>query len=247
MDIVMGMDKPANNYESSNWIFDYPRIVFRFVQHHRWSELFRRIWNRATKWLYDSKNMYIMRADSEAAIDPSLEIKELTLSDIDRMLGVMYLSRADICKRFSRGDRCFAAMNDSEIAAYCWVRFGVWHLVELYLEVKLEPNRALFYNAVTVKSARGRGYYPNLIRYMAKAMKAEGFNCCFTFAEERNRPSVRGLMKSCKALMKIRMRKLFSKTRYDVTVFDKNAWEQFSDVIKNPHSLKNSEEGKPCL
>jgi len=239
-----------NNGEQVNRISDFIKIVLKFVKHHGWPELLRRIWLGTTKWLYVSRNILIMKLDLQTAIepDPSLEIKELTPSDIDRMLEIMYLSRTAIRERFGRGERCFAATNGEDIISYFWAMFGARRLDELFLEIKLRPNQAWFYNAITVKSARGKGCYPNIIRYMARALKADGFDECFIDAEERNQPSTRGMEKAgCKRLVKIRINKLLSNIKYDVTVFDKALWMQFSEAFKKPYRIKNIEDDKQCL
>jgi GNAT superfamily N-acetyltransferase len=194
--------------------------------------------------------MFIMKLLAEEAgeVDPSLEIKELRRSDIDRMLKVMYLSCADIYNRFDRGERCFAVMDGEEIAAYIWEQFDIKRMEELLLDFKLRPNQAWFYNAVTLKHARGRGYYQNIMRYTTKVMKEEGFDELFGFAEERNRASIRGLEKAgYKIVVKVQMKKLLSRVRYKMTVFNKTAWRQLSPTIEYFYRVKNIVEEDACL
>ena len=175
-----------------------------------------------------------IRVEDAAEPDSSLEIKELTFSEIDRMLAVMYLSRADIYDRFDRGERCFAVLDGEHIRTYFWVQFSVRELDRLYLKVDLEPNQAWFYNAITVKSARGQGYYTNIIRHMAKKLKAEGFEEFFIDAEERNLASIRGMEKAgCKPVVRIQRRKLLSRVLYRVKVFDDGAWHGLLGIIKD--------------
>ncbi|MGB8227273.1 MAG: hypothetical protein WCE45_10490 [Sedimentisphaerales bacterium] len=172
--------------------------------------------------------------------DPNLEIKELTLSDIDQMLKVMYLSRASLCSRFDRGERCFAIIDSGEIVTYFWAQFNFRYIDRLYLTFNLKSNQAWFYNAVTVKRARGKGNYPNIIRYMSKVLAADGFDEIFIDVEEKNLASIRGMEKAgCRRIAKIQVKKLFSKIRYAVTLFDKTAWQPFSGVIKKPCRITN--------
>jgi RimJ/RimL family protein N-acetyltransferase len=212
------------------------RNVFKFVEQNSWLELSRRIWIALTSWFFENRSMFIMKLLAEEAgePDPSLEIKELALSDIDQILAVMYFSRAEICRRFGRGDRCFAVIDGGEIATYFWARFGVWRLNELFLEFKLKPNQAWFINAFTVKSARGRGYYPNIIRYMSRTLASEDFDEFFVNAEERNRASIRGIEKAgFKRMAKVQMKKLLSKARYKMSIFNRKGWEKLSEMICN--------------
>jgi RimJ/RimL family protein N-acetyltransferase len=169
-----------------------------------------------------------------AEADSSLQIRELSKHDVDSMLRVMYLSRAAINNRFDQGERCFAVVDGGEIGSYMWLRFGTVRMSELYLVVKLRPNQAWFINAVTVKRIRGRGYYPNLYRYIVKTLEAEGFDEFFGHVEERNIASIRGLEKAgYKRVVRVQMRKLFWKIRYYVTVFDKNTWQKLCDAIES--------------
>ena len=222
--------------QNRNAILVYVRIVLKFVEHHSWGELFRRIRIAACKWFFENRNVLIMklRPEEAGAPNPDLEIKELLPSDVDQMLSVMYLRQTDIHKRFDHGDRCFAVIDAGEISSYMWVQSGVKHLSELYWVLNLSPHQSWFYNAITLKHARGRGYYPNLYRHMAKVLRLAGFSELFIDVEERNRPSIRGLEKvGFKQVAKVQMKKLLSKFRYKITVFDKQAWQELSEIIND--------------
>lgn len=218
------MHKP-NQY--NNNILVKIAIVLKFIEHHGWLELLKRGWIATTRWFFQTKSIFIMKLDSEAITEPNagLVLKELTYSDIDRMLKVMYLSRDGLEKRFESGRRCFAVLDGDQIATYFWAQFGNRKLDDMTFEFAVGPRQVWFYNAVTVKSARGRGHYPNIIRYMAQTLKAEGFDEFFIDAEQRNRASIRGMEKSgCKNVARISMKKLLWKVKYDVKVFDESCW-----------------------
>jgi RimJ/RimL family protein N-acetyltransferase len=175
-----------------------------------------------------------LRPEDAEKPDSSLIIKELKLSDIDRMLDVMYLTKADIYNRFNRGERCFAILDGEDITTYFWAQFGPKQLDKLSMTFNLRPNQTWFYNAITVKKARGRGYYPNIIRYMVKALKTEDFNEFFIDVEETNRASIRGMEKAgFKRVVKVQMRKILSNIRYKITIFDKDAWQGLTEIITN--------------
>lgn len=222
--------------QDRNAILTDIRIVLKFVEHHSWAELFKRIRIAAFKRFFENRNVLIMklRPEETGAPNPDLEIKELLSSDVAQMLSVMYLRQTDIHKRFDHGDRCFAVIDDGKISSYMWVQYGVKHLDELYWVLNLNPHQAWFYNAVTLKHARGRGYYPNLYFHMAKVLRLAGFNELLIDVNERNRPSIRGLEKvGFKQVAKVQMKKRLSKFRYKITVFDKQAWRELSGIIND--------------
>jgi RimJ/RimL family protein N-acetyltransferase len=96
------------------------------------------------------------------------------------------------------------------------------------------------YNAITIKTARGRGLYPNIIRYMAKTLIHSGIEEAFVDVDPSNIASIHGLEKAgYTRVVLIRMKKVFSTINYKLTVFDKDAWRQLSGIIKDFHSIKN--------
>lgn len=228
----------------------YTKIVLKFVEHHGWWELFRRIWFAVTGWFFENRSIFIMKLSTSSVceVDATLEMKELGEYDIDQMLKVMYLSRADILNRLTERQRCFAVLDGQKICTYFWAQFGFKKLDELHLQFNLKPNQAWFYNAITVKSMRGRGYYPNIICYMAKALGAEGFDEFFIDVEERNIASIRGLQKAgCNRVVKVQMKKTLSKFCYRITVFDKKQWQGLckitGDFPKTWHVIKEVVNG----
>lgn len=223
--------------------------IFKFVQHHSWPELLKRVRIAATRRLFEKRSIFIMKIKLEAVAepDPILEIKELTRSNIDLMLDVMYLSQADLYDRFDIGDRCFAVIDRGEIATYVWAQFDTKRMDELRLVFKLKPNQAWFYNAVTVKSARGRGYYPNIMRYTAKALRAEGFDELFGYSESQNLASIRGLEKAGYVpVVLIHMKKVLSSVNYKLTIFDKDFWRKLSDTIEYFERMQYVVDDKTC-
>ena len=209
------------------------RNILKFVDHHTYGELLNRLWCTAVRHFYENNARYIFRLNVSSAVDAdqSLVIKELGVNDINKMLEVMYVSRAGLEKRFNRGDHCFAVLDGDRIISYFWAQFGLRDICELHLKFELSSSWTWMYNAITVKAARGQELYPNLIRHMAKALSQSGIEECFIDVDPKNIPSIRGLEKAgCKRVVEIRMRKVFSKIIYNATVFDKNAWQELSKV-----------------
>lgn len=226
-------------------MFQLIRNVFIFLRHHSYSEFLDRMRRVAVRPLYESPSHYIVKLNlkSAAAPDPNRDIKELTTADINKMLEVMYVSRAGLQGRFSRGDRCFAVLDNDKIVSYFWAQFGLRDLCELHLKFNLSPNQAWMYNAVTVKIARGRGLYPDLIRHMAKVLLQSGINESFIDVDLRNRSSIRGLEKAgCTRVILIHMKRIFTSVNYKLTIFDKETWQQLSLKVEDFHHLQNVTE-----
>jgi GNAT superfamily N-acetyltransferase len=162
----------------------------------------------------------------------------LTTDDIEPMLTVMYVSRTDLLKRFAGGDRCFATVEDGKIVNYFWVTFNARQSQELNLKFRLAGDQAWLYNAITIKAARGRGLYPNIVRHIAKMLRQSGFTEAFIEVEQKNTASLRGLEKArCSRVALITWRRVFTRTFYRITVFDYVTWQRLSENIEAYSSL----------
>ncbi len=205
--------------------------IVKFLRHHSLGELFDRSWRILIKPLYENNTRYIVKLELPSAEEPDveLEIKEITAVDITRMLEVMYVSPAGLQRRFERGDRCFAVLNNDKITCYFWAQFGVKNLRELHMKFNLGNNQCWMYNAITIKSARGHGLYPNIILYMSRILAQSGINKAFVDFDLSNTASSCGLEKAgCKRVVLVERRKVLFKISYKLTIFDKDTWSQLS-------------------
>ena len=212
------------------------RNILKFVEYYGWLQLLRRVGVAAFGWFFDKKSVFIMLLKPEfvSEPDPNLEIREIFKPDIGLMLKVMYLNCSGIYHRFDDDDRCFAVLDGGKIESYVWTRVGVKNLSELYFTINCKPNQLWFYNAISLKSARGKGHYKALFHYIVKTLKEEGFDDFFAYTEECNIPSVAGMKNAgYRTVAKVEVRKLLSNRKYKVTVFDRNVWQQLSETITN--------------
>jgi predicted acetyltransferase len=211
--------------------------VVRFGKYYGWTELLRRILISSTGWLIEKKNVAILmvRPEDIAFHDAVPEFKEITRSDIDEIFKVMYFSREHVLNRFDRGERCFAILEKGNIVTYLWAAFKERSMKELSLNVQLKTNQSWFYNALTIKEARGKGYYPSIIRCMAKTLQNEGISEIFIDVEGENAASIRGVEKAgFKKVLRVQMKKTLSRIKYWVTVFDNPVWLRLSEEIEYP-------------
>lgn len=211
------------------------RNILKFISHHSLGEFLKRSCRILIKPLYENNARYIFKLNLSSAVDadPALVIKEITIADINRMLDVMYINSVELQKRFDHGDRCFAVLDENKIISYFWARFADREFPELHLKFNLHSNQTWMYNAITVKAARGRGLYPNIIRHMAKVLMNSGIDEAFIDVDPDNIASRRGLEKAgCKYIVLVRVKKMFSNINYELTVFDTSGWQELSGMVE---------------
>ena len=228
---------------------DAIKNILNFLRYHSLAEFSRRLLKMLAKLFYESTTRYVfsLKFDDCAQPNQQLQTTELVASDIGRMREIMYISRDDLQKRFEQGDRCFAILEQDCIVSFFWAHFGLKDFYELYLKISLNPNQAWFYNAITTRKFRGRGLYPNVIRYMAKVLKSSGIDECFIDVDSKNRASLRSLEKvGCVPLALIRMKKRLSKINYNITVFDNKRWNSFVEKIEKFDELNIALETGQC-
>jgi len=105
---------------------------------------------------------------------------------------------------------------------------------EIFCKFNLKPKQAWFYNAITAKSSRGKGYYPNIIRFMAKALEKEGLAEFFIDLDLNNIASRHGLEKAgCKRVVLIQMKKKFTNINYELVVSNMDDWQELYGIVEH--------------
>ena len=213
-----------------------------FLRHSGYAESISRLCCVFAKPFYQSASRYIVKLnlDSVSDVDKGLFIRELTDADIEEMKLVMYVSSYCLRQRFQKGDRCFAVLDGNNILSFFWAEFNFKDLHELHIGLDLSSHQVWMYNAVTIKSARGRNLYPNVIRYMAKVFYKEGIREAYIDVDPKNHASVRGLEKvGCKQVARVHMRKTLSLIRHKLWIIDKNLWHELSKMIRGTLHIKS--------
>jgi GNAT superfamily N-acetyltransferase len=82
----------------------------------------------------------------------------------------------EVAARHARGERCFVARTDGEIAAARWITVGRGPAPYLERQLSLTPDEAYQYENYTDPALRGRGISPAGGTRLAHALAAEGFS-----------------------------------------------------------------------
>jgi len=215
---------------------DIVRVLTLYARHHSWLNLAGRLYKTVVRPIYESNERAIvwLSCDDVANSEQAVDVVERTHEHIDQLLDIMYVSREGILARFDRGERCFAVLQDDRVISFFWSQVGLKDWDEMDLQFNLPANQGWMYNGITIKPARGRGLYPNIIRHMVKMLRQEGIQEYYVDVKPKNRASVRGLEKAgFTKIAIVAMRKVFSKTTYHVKVFDKSRWEPLAKLIVN--------------
>ncbi len=229
------------DHKGVNRPLDCLRILALYARHHSWLKLGGRLGKAAVRPIYESTQREIVHLSGDDVGRGALseDVSELTRDRIDQMLEIMYVSRKELLARFDRGERCFAVLEHNHIISAFWSQVGLKDWNEMHLQFSLQPDQAWMYNAVTVKPARGRGLYPRIIRHMVDTLRQEGINQYYIDVQPENRASVRGLAKAgFTRIAMVTTRKVFSKSKYSVVVFDRSRWDQLARLIVNFDSLQ---------
>jgi hypothetical protein len=206
----------------------------RFIRLHSVGEFLERARGAALRPVYDGCQRVIVKLDHETSLapDPSLRISELPAADLPRIRALVYKPREELEARFERGERCFIASDGPRVVSYFWAQFGTKDFREMRLSVELSRHQTWMYNGITARSARGRSLYPNIIRYMAKTLLAEGVTAAFIDVDPGNQASLRGVEKAgCTPVALLRMRKVGSSLLHEVVVYDRDAWDSLHDAV----------------
>jgi hypothetical protein len=208
--------------------------VVRFIQYQGCSELLKRMCNIIARPFYENQTYSIFKLSTKEANKPdeNIHVVELKGGDLGQMQKIMYAGRTNLKKRFFRGDRCFAVLNGCAIVSYFWVLFSQREMFNFRIKINLQANQAWMYDAITIKEARGKGLYPNIILKIAEVLKSQGIEELFVDSNVSNRASIRGIKKvGCRKIADIKTKKVLMRKNY-LHVFDEDTWQQLSNNIE---------------
>ncbi len=99
-------------------------------------------------------------------------------------------------KRFERGEKCFAALEEGKAVSYIWGARGVVGVEEIDRAVKPEAAEIYLYDAFTLEPWRGKNLYPSVLRRALKYGEGLRLKRSLIFVESGNRASRRGVSKA---------------------------------------------------
>ena len=99
-------------------------------------------------------------------------------------------------KRFERGEKCFAALEDGRAVSYIWGARGAVGVEEIDRAVKPEAAEIYLYDAFTLEPRRGKNLYPSVLRRALEYGERLGLSRSLIFVESGNAASRRGVSKA---------------------------------------------------
>jgi len=111
------------------------------------------------------------------ATEPAIEVRRLSREEADRW-GVPY-SAETLSANEMNGWRLYAYFHANVPASFAWARLATeHHITEIGTRVRAEREVGWIVHCITPEAHRGRGYYPRLIRQVARALGATTYIYC---------------------------------------------------------------------
>lgn len=152
----------------------------------------RRAWG-ARCWVYAIADLV---ADTPTGDLPyGLRLGRFTHGDIEPLAALGATDVADTARRLARGDRPWGLWEGAELVCYGWSTVQTTG-VSRYMTIAPAPDEAYLYDFFTPPAARGRGFYPILLRAMCRALAGEGRTRAWIAVAADNAASLRGIEKA---------------------------------------------------
>lgn len=124
------------------------------------------------------------------------KLKTVDLKDIDKPIGILHLSKADVANSFEGGGECFVAKVNDEVAGFTFLSFGKKEIAG-FGEVLLSANNSAWIGPVFVdKKHRGKGINKAMIFFAIEKCKAKGVSKIVTSINAQNRSSIASFTKT---------------------------------------------------
>ena len=124
------------------------------------------------------------------------KLKTVDLKDIDKPIGILHLSKADVANSFEGGGECFVAKVNDEVAGFTFLSFGKKEIAG-FGEVLLSANNSAWIGPVFVdKKHRGKGINKAMIFFAIEKCKAKGVSKIVTSINAQNLSSIASFTKT---------------------------------------------------
>lgn len=124
-----------------------------------------------------------------------LQLGAFTHADIEPLDALGATDVADTPQRLARGDRPWGLWEGTQLVCYGWSSV-LTTSVSRYMTITPAPAEVYFYDFFTPPAARGRGFYPVLLRAMRGALAGQGRTRAWIAVSARNSASLRGIEKA---------------------------------------------------
>ena len=161
------------------------------------SRIFHRAAAPIVKWgaiTFFERALDSLHAGSGSPAAPGVFIRQLSESDLDRMLdgGDPDQDAGTLERRFRRRDRAFGAIDTTRrICHVRWVSATRVHIPEIDRDIVLHPQQAYFYNGYTRRDARRRGIDGLVRRAIFETLRSEGFTSVCSYVRRDNDAGLR--------------------------------------------------------
>ena len=102
----------------------------------------------------------------------------------------------EVQTRLSSGRLPYVVEKDGLVASYGWVALSAEPIGDLGIAFQLEPGEAYIYDCATRPAYRGRGFYPALLRYIARDLGRAGLRRAWIGTAPGNATSQRGIVRA---------------------------------------------------
>ena len=156
------------------------------------SRIFHRAAAPIVKWgaiTFFERALDPLHAGLGSTAAPGVLIRQLTESDLDRMLdgGDPDQDAGTLERRFRRGDRAFGAIDTTgRICHVRWVSATRVLIPEICRDIVLNPQQAYFYNGYTRHDARRCGIDGLVRRALFETLRCEGFTSVCSYVRTDN-------------------------------------------------------------
>lgn len=177
------------------------RAVPRYVRQEGWRAAASAAWQAATGLLVRRSEAVLLARDvgpAEAGSAPprAQDIRVLPPAEDAALVRVAYYGAAEIARRRRTRQQCLVAERNGRIGHYSWLGFGSPYAAEVELVLPLRPTDCYLYNCRTLRSERGRGLFPRVIRFAVEVARQDGAERVVALVSSTNTASLKAFAKA---------------------------------------------------
>ena len=154
------------------------------------------------------KYLLLRQKDSVPTTNPKLKmsVRKADLADIERIVEIRIKPRIfsefrqrrkveQLKERMRIGHFCFVAESEGKICGVLWVGFHNLYVAEIGKVITFRDNEAMFYDAFTVPSYRGKGIISKAYEFSTKHLLTNNKNTFYVIVSRENKASLKSVKK----------------------------------------------------